>query len=300
MKQQGIALIQVLVLSTILAVVMLSINHQARQHIKLASAVQQYTAANMALHSAEAEIIFTMLSNLPMVLQNNADNNGTPWNFHGEPFLFNDVMLNIQDTSGLISASSPNSRVLSQFTQHAIGSPQRGIEIAAALADWQDKNDVPQLDGAEQADYPDIQVRNGPIQYNEEWLFLKGVTPQLYRQIAPLLTLFPQGVNINQQPELLWRLHLPDAQIAELVRLRNAGELSPSVFQQLTGVTIDEFTEFSTGPGYRINFTVKNGDVRLSRELTLRLAPFQKQPFDIYEYRLRTPPTDTMNAASPD
>ncbi|HEY9041988.1 MAG TPA: hypothetical protein VIN66_07365, partial [Rheinheimera sp.] len=147
MKQRGIALIQVLILSTILTVILLSMNHQARQHLRLASAVQQYTAANMKLHSAEAEIIFTMLSNLPAVLEKNTDSNGSRWNFHGEPFLFNDVTLNIQDTSGLISASSPNSGLLSQFTLRTLGSEQRGREIAAALADWQDKNDLPQLDG---------------------------------------------------------------------------------------------------------------------------------------------------------
>ncbi|MEH8015827.1 type II secretion system protein GspK [Rheinheimera muenzenbergensis] len=298
MKQSGIALIQVLLLSTILMVVLLSMNHQARQHIRLAAAVQQYTSANMALHSAEAEIIFNMLSNLPLALQKNADITGSKWNFHGKPFLLNDVTLQIQDTSGLISASSPNSDILSQVTHQVMGSAQLGKDIAAALADWQDKDNTPRLDGAEQANYSNILVRNGPLQFSEEWQFVKGVTAELYQQIAPLLTLFPQGVNINQQPDSLWRLHLPAAQVTELIRARNAGELTASMFQQLTGITIDEFTRFSTGPGYRINFTVKNADVRLSRELTLRLMPFQKQPFDVYEYRLRTLPTDTIHATA--
>lgn len=298
MKQRGIALIQVLLLSTILTVVLLSMNHQARQHIRLASAVQQYTAVNMDLHSAEAEIIFTMLSNMPVVLQGAKD--AAQWNFHGKPFIRGNVTLQIQDTSGLISASSPNHFILTKLVQQVTGSESRGREIAAALADWQDKNDMPRLDGAEQADYPNIVVRNGPIQYSEEWLFIKGITPELYQQISPLLTLFPQGVNINQQPDKLWRANFPVALANELIRARNAGELSASMFQQLTGITIDEFTRFAIGPSYRINFTVKNGDVRLGRELTLRLTPYQKQPFDIYEYRLRTLPTDTINATALD
>src|SRR5690606_9395225 len=193
-------LIQVLLLSTILAVVLLSMNHQARQHIRLASAVQQYTQANMALHGAEAEIIYKLLSNLPFELQ--AGN--TQWNFHGKPFNYHQLMVQIQDTSGLLSASSPNNAMLSRLVQQFGGTESQGREIAAALADWQDRNDLTRLDGAEQANYSDVAVRNAPIQYLEEWLFVKGVTPALYQQLAPLITLFPQGVNINQQPEALW------------------------------------------------------------------------------------------------
>lgn len=300
MKQRGIALIQVLLLSTILAVVLLSMNHQARQHIRLATAVQQYTQANLALHSAEAEIIYNLLSNQPFELQ--ADNNSTAvqWNFHGKPFEFQQLTVRIQDTSGLLSASSPHSATLNGLVQQFGGSESQGREIAAALADWQDRNDLPRLDGAEQSDYRDITVRNGPIQYLEEWLFVKGVTPQLYQQLAPLISLFPQGVNVNQQPEAVWRANFPASEVNELVRARDAGELTPTLFYSITGITIDEFTRFAAGPSYRIHFTAKNADVRLGRELTLRLTPYQKQPFDIFEYRLRNFPTDTLNAASID
>lgn len=296
MKQQGIALIQVLLLSTILAVVLLSMNHQARQHIRLATAVQQYTQANLALHSAEAEILYTLLSKQPFQLQSNKNDTGVQWNFHGKPFDFQQLTVQIQDTSGLLSASSPHSSTLSGLVQQFSGTETQGREIAAALADWQDRNDQQRLDGAEQADYRDITVRNAPIQYLEEWLFVKGVTPELYQQLAPLMSLFPQGVNINQQPEAVWRANFPASEVNELMRAREAGELTPTLFSSITGITIDEFTRFAAGPSYRIHFTAKNADVRLGRELTLRLTPYQKQPFDIFEYRLRTPPTENVDA----
>lgn len=299
-QQAGIALIQVLLLSVLLSVILMSMNYQARQHIRLAQAVQQYSSATMALHSAEAEILFTLLSNEPHQLQigNLADAPG--WNFYGESFTLGDTQIYLQDTSGLLNATSPDSRLLSQFTTEQTGSEAQGREIAAALADWQDKDDVVRLDGAEQADYPSITVRNGPIQYSEEWLFIKGVTPELFSGLAPLMSFFTQGVNINQQPEALWRAYLPPSQVQDLSRLRRSGKLTAELFENLTGEKIDEFNRFSTGPGYRIGFTVKNADVRLSRELTIRLMPFQQQPFDIYEYRLRNLPTDTLNAASID
>lgn len=296
MRQKGIALIQVLLLSTILTVMLLSMHHQARQHLKLAQAVRDYTFANMALQSAEAEILFTMLSTQPALMHQSEGLQ--QWNFHGQPFEFNGVELIVQDTSGLLNAASPPEFLLTRFAERYGGPSALGRQLAAALADWQDKDDLPRLDGAEQQDYADGFIRNAPIQYIEEWLFVKGVTPELFQRIRPLLTLFPQGVNLNQQPDELWQLSLDDTAYKELHLAREKGQLTSQLYETVTGRVVDEFDRFSTGPGYRINFTVQNGDVRLSREMTFRLMPYQKQPFDIYEYRMRTPPTDIMNAVS--
>ncbi|MBV2127787.1 general secretion pathway protein GspK [Arsukibacterium indicum] len=299
-SQRGIALIQVLLLSVLLSVILMSMNYQARQHIRLAEAVQQYTAAAMALQSAEAEILFSMLSQQPYQLEQGILAEAPDWNFYGTPFMFHGVELTIHDTSGLLNAAMPNEALLARFTEQHAGSQALGNQIAAALADWQDRDNTPRLDGAEQPDYSNVTVRNGPLQYTEELLFIKGVTPQLYAQLAPLLSFFTQGVNVNQQPETLWRLYLPENQVQELSRLRRSGTLTAELFESLTAMSIDEFSRFSFGPAYRIGFTVKNADVRLSRELTLRFMPYQRQPFDIYEYRLRNTPTDMLNAASND
>lgn len=299
-RQQGIALIQVLLLTVLLSVILMSMNHQARQHIRLAEAVQHYTDAAMALHSAEAEIVFTLLSNEAVQLASNNVTAAPNWNFYGEPFTFQDIELEIYDTSGLLNAAAPAPALLSQFTAQHANSAALGRQLAAALADWQDKDDKPRLDGVEQAGYSQLDVRNGPIQYTEELLFIKGMTPGLLAELRPLLSFFTQGVNVNQQPEALWRLYLPENQVAELSRLRKEGRLTAALFERLTSLTIDEFNRFSYGPAYRINFTVKNADVRLSRELTLMLKPFQQQPFDIFEYRLRNLATDSLHATPND
>ena len=297
--QRGIALIQVLILSVVLSVLLLSMNHQARQHLKLAEAVKSYTQANFALHSAESEIIFTLLSNEPYKLvqdKTGADN----WNFHGVPFAFDNVDVTIHDTSGLINASSPDPFLIINFFANQAGNGALGRQFVAALGDWQDKDNEQRLDGAELADYPDGAIRNGPVQYTEEWLMVKGMTPDAYQHIAPLLTFFTQGVNLNQQPEAVWRLYMSEDKVRQLSQLRREGKLTPELFSLISGIEVDEFNRFSAGPGYKIGFTVKNANVRLSRELTLRLMPFQQQPFDIYEYRLRNLPTDTLHAASMD
>lgn len=297
--QRGIALIQVLILSVVLSVLLVSMNHQAKQHLKLAQAVRSYTQANFALHSAESEIIFTMLSNEPYKLMQNKATESS-WNYHGEPFSVGDVDIVVQDTSGLLNAASPDPSLISAFFASYTDNAAKGRQFIAALGDWQDKDDTPRLDGAELAEYPDGAIRNGPVQYTEEWLMVKGMTTDVYQNVAPLLTFFTQGVNLNQQPEAIWRLYMSEEKARQLSQLRHEGKLTPELFTVISGIEVDEFNRFSVGPGYKIGFTVKNADVRLSRELTLRLMPFQQQPFDIYEYRLRNLPTDTLHAASMD
>lgn len=294
MKQRGMALFQVLLLSVLLGIILMSMNHQARQHTKLAQAVQKYTQAAMALQSAEAQILFNLLSHEPFELAQGVLSEAPGWNFYGVPFKYDSLDVVIQDTSGLLNTSKPDPRILDQLITRVTGSAGLGTKIYAALNDWQDKDDLPRRDGAEQQDYELIAVRNWPLQYSEEWLFIKGMTPEVYRELAPLMSLFTQGVNVNQQPETLWRLYLEENQVSELSRLRTQGKLTPDLFESLTNMKIDEYTRFSYGPSYRIGFGVQNDQVKLTRELTLRLMHYQTKPFDIFEYRLRNLPTDNF------
>lgn len=298
MNQRGIALIQVLILTVVLTVILLSMNHQAKQHIRLAQAVKQYTNASLELHSVEAETLFNLLTK--QSAQGTQSAAGGQWNFYGQPFAVGDATIRIQDTSGLVNAVSPSEKLMSRFTEQEAGNTVLGRQFAAALADWQDTDQTTRPDGAEQAEYSPGMIRNSSIQYLEEWLFVKGMTPELFYKIRPLLTLFSQGLNINQQPEELWKLSFDQRVANELIQARLAGKLDSALFESLTGITIDEFTRFNTGPGFRINFTVKKDDVRLARELTVKLLPLQKNPIELYEYRFRDLPTDLTHADNKD
>lgn len=290
-NQRGIALFQVLLLSTILTVVILSMNYQAREHVKLAHAAQHYAEATLVLQSAEAELLFTMLTNSWYELEKNDSIQGI--NFYGKTFGFAGADINIQDTSGLLNLVSPDINLMSAFTRTYANDPALGRSITAAIADWQDRDTVKKLDGAEQADYPEgVTVRNGPIQYNEELRFIKGMTEELYQKLSPLVTLFPRGVNLNQQPESVWRFYIEEPALSELIRLRDEHQLTAQNFERLSRVGVDELQRFSTGPGFRIRFTAFNSNVKLSKEMTVRLLPLRPEPIEFYEYRLRNLPQE--------
>lgn len=75
-------------------------------------------------------------------------------------------------------------------------------DIAAAIVDWRDENDIPQPGGAENAYYqslvPPYSCRNKEFKCIEELLLVKDVTPQIFDKIKNLVTVHSNGkININ-------------------------------------------------------------------------------------------------------
>jgi general secretion pathway protein K len=292
--QKGIALIQVLILSTVLSVVLLSMNFQAREHLKLAAAVNQYVDAELQLQSAQAEVVFTMLTSQWSQLSASDinDRDKVRWNFHGKDFDFSGVTLNIQDTSGLINLSSPDINTLILIA----GDKSRGLALADAIADWQDEDDRPRLNGAEQEQYAQgVMVRNSAIQFAEELQLVRGVDKDLYRTLLTEMSFFTRGINVNQQSDALIRLYHKREIAEEIIRLRDQNQLRTGDIERLTGEEINEFSRFGIGPVFRIRFTAKATDVKLSRELTMLFSPYQPTPVELYEFRTRNPMLEPLN-----
>ncbi len=87
--------------------------------------------------------------------------------------------------------------------------------ITNALVDWVDEDDKESDRGAEDSYYQSLEIpyscRNGPVQYIEELLLVKGVTPELFfgteekEGIVDYLTTYGNNgkININTAPSLL-------------------------------------------------------------------------------------------------
>lgn len=280
-RQSGIALVQVLVLTAVLSIVLLSMNFQARENLKLATAADQYVDARLTLQSAEATLLFQMLTT-DWQGQSYIDSQGSSWNYHGKPFLFADTVVSLQDTSGLLNANFPDIQTLRRL----LGNREQADQIYAALQDWQDADNRVRDKGAEQPNYPvGLLVRNSSIQFLEEWQMIAGVTPEIYQKLAPLMSFFTRGVNLNQQPDTLIKATLSDGQAKQLLSLRDSNQLTVTAFEKSIGRATDEFTRFGVGPVFRIRFTANNSNAKLSREITVRLAPLQLYPVEYLEVR---------------
>lgn len=107
LNQKGIALIQVLLLSAILAIMALQFTLSSRQQVRLAADFKDKISAEVALRTLESQVLMALLS-LPKSPDTKTiqrqDAIGKEWNFYGEPFsVAPDTEVSIQDINGQIS-----------------------------------------------------------------------------------------------------------------------------------------------------------------------------------------------------
>jgi general secretion pathway protein K len=90
------------------------------------------------------------------------------------------------------------------------------IELAAAIHDWRDLDDNPTSGGGAEKDFSDyvglsIKPRNGPLKSLDEMLLIRGMTPSIFNEIQPYVTVMTAGpININTASDkVLSKLGLP-------------------------------------------------------------------------------------------
>ncbi len=76
------------------------------------------------------------------------------------------------------------------------------------IIDWMDKNSETENHGAEDETYlaqdPPYPTKNRPLDTLEEIRFIKGITPEVYKKIAPYLTVYGDGkINVNTSDRLM-------------------------------------------------------------------------------------------------
>ena len=117
-KQQGIALIQVLLISAIITVFVIYLSQTARSQITIAGQLNDRTIAAVAIHDAESLILFNMLTKQTMIQRSAIDDSENSMSnmayYHNQPIAINEqTVVHIQDLSGKLSAFSPEFSILS-------------------------------------------------------------------------------------------------------------------------------------------------------------------------------------------
>ncbi len=103
--------------------------------------------------------------------------------------------------NSLVSGAKPDETQIARF-QRLLQVLELPVEIAWAVTDWIDPDiEVNINGGAEDVEYlgQEISYRagNGPMVSATELLLVKGVTPEVYRALAPFVTALPQPTPIN-------------------------------------------------------------------------------------------------------
>lgn len=284
-RQQGIALIQVLLLSVMLSVMLMAVNRQTNQQIELATLVQDRTSAMLALHSMEAELLFHVLTENRVADPQAKSELSRQWNFFNRPFPLLGGEAKIEDMAGKVFIM--NSQMVARLVTNHTGNADLGAAIAGELTDWQDNDQNRSLNGAEQGDYPkDVRVRNAPMQTEAEIRYLKSMTPELFGFLSDKVTVYPVDYlnPMAMAPQTL-QAYVGRPIPTEIESLKDQGLLTASRFTKITGIDYSEGVNLYPSRGLRMTFTQQVNSVRLSRQFTVTISPYGVAPVQIWDYQ---------------
>lgn len=280
-SQRGIALLQVLFLSMILSVMLISMHLKAKAALTLAQELTDRAQAELQLYSADAEFKFVVLSQ-PLTLQG-SENGQLQWNLHDEPFAFAGINMQVQDVSGLVNLYNYNdmARLFRYFNDESTAA-----QLVGQLQDWQDDDKDAGINGAEQSAYPaEVRVRNQLMQTESEIRFLKSMTPAQADLLLPWLSTAPQSYqNPLVMPDLVLQVMFGKTLADQLTRLRQTNKLDGDMLRVVMGAIHSDDWVFGPSGSYRVTFTSEVNNVKLSRRYTIRLSPYQEDPFTYWEY----------------
>jgi general secretion pathway protein K len=280
-KQQGIALIQVLLITAILSVLALYLTSTAKDQVKVAQWQDDKSDALVAVHSAEAELLYTLLVNSKIKnaeginSNNNIINN---WNFFDKPFVINNqVDANIQDQRALIHAHFPDAKVLKAFIAFTGYGDKEVNVMYDNLLDWQDIDSIPRANGDESLSALN-NIRNGAVPDLHDFSFVNNMTAELLQGLLKNTTLYGKGIfnPMNSSRALLTAI--TNAQIAQqVIQLREQGQLSPIQFSQLTGIVESDKVLMYPSNILAIDLEGKSGISVVRKQKIIELNPYADQ-----------------------
>lgn len=275
-RQRGVALVQVLLVTTIIMLLVMQLSLTAAEQVNRAQALKDRSEAALYLHSREVAMLYTLLTESLLPGQENSNPYAAGWNFHGEPFVVDGLEFALQDQSGLmrfpISGVSDFEKLLLALGRGSTDAR----DIAGRLGHWIGD---PQPDGGLSGDAMMRGATGDPVQYFGELRFLAGMDEELYQQLAGLMTLYPTpGFNPLTAPAPLLRMQMSESTLDAVIGARRNGELDEERLWRIAGIGTDETVRPFTGPGIGVRITGEYKGVTLRRHFVVGVDPYVRQP----------------------
>lgn len=290
----GIALIQVLLITALLSVFALFLNQGASRHIHLSMLAQQRAEAEILLHSAKNELLYTLLTepllypaigSSESISQTASRAIQDKWNFHNQEFpLSENVKIKIQDQSALLNVNFfPSARLVKLLTSSG-ASPKRAKQITDTLLDWLDADNIPRELGNDS--FMSSNIRNGKIVDITEIEKALVLTEDEKKVLYSNLSVFSRGdLNImSASKELIASMSTPEK--AEFVtQLREQGKLNIGDFKEYTGIEYQDGIRFASSNRLGVQLLINYKNISLSKNFVLKISPYAKN---------KTPPYDLL------
>lgn len=267
-SEHGFAIVAALWAAAILAVVILSVLQIVRADARLGRGREEVAEMNAA---ADAAVNITILSLLgPQATQPAV--NAVPFTV---PFAGYTARVSVQDEAGKIDLNMASVATLRALLLDAGLDTGSANDIADRILAW--RGTV-----ADRSDGGDDRspTHRQPFQSVEELQLVAGLTPELYRRIAPLVTVYSQTPGIDPTYSSLRVVHIfktidPNAEAAWLHMEEIRAGLRPA----------DPSPGVALGHAFTITVEVEGAAAaRAARTATIRLTGHAQEPLLIYRW----------------
>lgn len=195
-RQSGIALVLVLWVITLLAVIAgnfaFSMRGEAQIARNLVSTAQAQAHADAGVQRAWYELM------KPPADSQRWQGNGVVHELLMDGVV---VQVSVHDESGKIDLNTASEPLLKGLLLSIGLSEDASVALLDAILDWRDADPLKRLHGAEEEDYraagKSFVPSNAPFETVDELQRVLGMTPELYRMLAPALTVYSRQPGIN-------------------------------------------------------------------------------------------------------
>lgn len=235
--QQGLALVVALWVSLLLAAMasafVLDTRSDAQISLNVVDAAQARALADGGVYLAIADLL--------------ADRSAQRWPHDGRPLPValpdGALEVSIQDEAGKVDLNAaPDELLLGLFAAVGIDGADAD-RLLDAIADWRDPDTLRRLNGAEDADYRaaglSYGAKNAPFAHVDELRMVLGVTPDIYRRLRPLVTVYSGQARIDPDtapPGVLLALPGMSRELVSQVVAARAELTGGAAREQLAGV----------------------------------------------------------------
>jgi len=196
--QRGVALVIVLWASILIAVVASTFIFERRTDAMIIANSVSIARARAAADAGVYRAVFDAYrnDNAPEIWKR--DGFPRDWRFEGIP-----VRVEMRDESAKIDINAAPDALLRGLFVNAGLSEDEANALVDAVLDWRDADSLKRLHGAEEDDYKAAGLAyrpaNAPFQAIEELQLVLGMRPEIYRRIAPSITVFSRQPGVNPQ-----------------------------------------------------------------------------------------------------
>ena len=298
-RQRGVALVLVMWVAVLLTVIASSFIVERRTETLVVRNSVSMARAEAIADAGVQRAIYEMYrtDNSPDAWKR--DGTTQNWSFDGVP-----VKVEIRDESAKIDINTAVDPLLRGLLLSVGLADDEASKLLDAILDWRDPDSLRRPNGAEEPEYRaaglSYRPANAPFQAIEEIQLVLGMRPEIYRRIAPSITVFSRQTGVN--PQLASRevlLALPgviteqvDDYIARREAARAAGQPLPAFVQAGVAAT-SGYTMVAT---VRAEARLDDGTV-FAREAVAVLRPAPRKPVTFLAWRESTAAPETEQPA---